>query len=151
MIWLIRYIRASLSGQLLGCSSTCGMVPDNLIIRLTRSNSNLWGIGDPRVHRGTGELGGSHGRFHHHAHHLRSRNGRGLRHLVRRLLRDLLRHPQGGRDRNADRSRAQPCLPQRAAPHPVAPGPLGIGRAAAATGDRVTILRFPRRVSAAPA
>ena len=36
-----------------------------------------------------------------------------------------------------------------ARPHPVAPGPLGIGRAAAATGDRVTILRFPRRVSAA--
>lgn len=68
------------------------------------------------------------------SHHLHPRDGYGHGHLVRRLLRDLVRNPQGGRDRNVDRPRAQPCLLERAAPHPMAPWPLGIGKHAAVTG-----------------
>lgn len=52
IIRLVRYIRDSLPGQLLGCSSTYGMVPDNLIIRLTGSNLNYGASGTPRVTAG---------------------------------------------------------------------------------------------------
>lgn len=44
-IGLIRYIRDSLPGQLLGWSSTDGMVPENLTIRLTGSNLNYGASG----------------------------------------------------------------------------------------------------------